>query len=469
MRLPGTAFAFVGTLLLAAQAQAIENLKHGPVQEPEVAALVEAKNLRIGRITHAVSDGGMVYVAGEEGVAAIGADGKPAWAARLPRADVRTIGVDGTSIAFVAQMIVTPDPNPLESFLQGTLAKLPSMKDSTVGLLDKGRRGAVLWTVPYQTEYRMAPPALSGPSIGVTDGASLALLDRSSGAVRQRVKTVPSLLAGMKVIESMTRNTPLFADESFIVGFVGGLISIDTVTGKEKWNETNHGLMAAFHNITAGPILWGDKIAFGNSNSARSEQLNTNTRVFVSDLRGKEVWNERNDKMSGVGSLYTVGDRLFAASNFTLTAYDPKGKVLWEKETERNDGALTMSPYRGIRYQRNSVGAQVIEGVLSATLGMNDSDDAAYRTSYGNCLAADERYVYVTSMEKSSRPSKWDYAQIFPGTSLGGRDVITVVDANNGNYVKTLDAKGRVIELLVAGPNLVVVDLDQVRFFKREN
>lgn len=467
MRFLGKAVVLVCMLASAGHALAVQNLKHGAVQEPEIAAVVEAKNLRIGRITHAVSDGGMIYVAGEEGVAAIGSDGKPAWAARLPRADLRTIGVDGTSIAFVAQTIVATDPNPLESFLQGTMAKQPTFKDSTVGLLDKGRRGAVLWTVPYQTEYRMAPPALSGPSIGVTDGVSLALLDRSTGAVRERVKTMSSLFSGMKLIQSITRNTPLFADESFIVAFLGNVISIDTVTGKKKWDESNHGVMSAFHNITAGPILWGDKIAFGNSNSARSEQLNTNTRVFVSDLKGKEVWNERNDKMSGVGSLYALGDRLFVASNFTLTAYDPKGKVLWERETERNDGALTMSPYRGVRYERRSTGAQVLEGVLTATLGGNDSDDAAFRTGYGNCLTADERYVYVTSMEKSSRPSKWDYEQIFPATMLGGRDVITVVDAGSGDYVKTLDAKGRVIELLVAGPSLVVVDFDQVRFFKR--
>lgn len=175
---------------------AADKLQHGPITEPEVVAIVDAKVLRIGHLTHAVENGGVLYVAGEEGVAAINADGKPQWAARLPRADVRLIAADGAGIAFVAQEAVGIEPGAFKRFMAGDLAEVPDFKGATIGLLDKGRRGAVLWTATLETEYRVAPPGIAGATVAVSDGVTLALFDRVAGAQVSRAKTFPGFMAG---------------------------------------------------------------------------------------------------------------------------------------------------------------------------------------------------------------------------------------------------------------------------------
>ena len=446
-------------------AVAATEFRHGPIADPAVVATVPGKSLRIGIITHAVTDGGVIYVGGQEGVAAIGSDGTPLWATRLPKADLRMVAVDGSGVAFVGQNMTAADSDAVAHFFEGTMSTLPTFKDTTVGLLDKGRRGAMLWSVPLDTTDRAAPPGLSGATLAVTDGATLALLDRTSGTLKKRVQIVPSMLSGLWMIRGVTRNAPLSANESFIVGFLGYLKSVDAVTGNENWSVTNHGLMAAFVNITAGPILWGDKIVFGNSRNSRSGDWNDATRVFASDLKGKDLWDDKNDKHSGVSSLFVQGDRLFVASNFTLSAYSPNGKQLWTRETAHEDGALTFSAFRGVRYYLRSEAAAAAETILLKTFGGKESQDPAARTGYGLCLTADDRYVYLSSVEHSEHHDQWWV--MTHSTKTNGREVVTVLDAATGNYISTLDAKGLVVELLVAGPNLVVVDFDQVRFFKR--
>jgi len=448
-------------------------LQHGAISEPELVASLDAKILRIGRLTHAVENGGMLYVAGEEGVAAINADGKPQWAARLPRVDIRTIAADGSGIAFVGQQLAGVEPGAAARFMQGDLADVPTFTGTTVGLLDKGRRGAVLWTTPLETTDRAAPPGISGATVAATDGATLALFDRTTGALTSREKTFPGFFAGMKLFQGATRNAPVYANESYYVGFSSELSRVDSVTGKENWRKSNHGMMSPFINITAGPLMWGDKIVFGNSSASRSNTINDITRVFVSDLDGEQVWNDRGDKDSGIASLAVQGNRLFVASNFTLRAYENHGKKfdeLWSLETAKDNGALMYSGYRGVRYYLRSQGAAIAEAALLAVFGGNDSDDMAVRIGYGNCLVADERNVYVSTSEFNK--FKLNKAALAVGvwrkeTESGGREVITVLDGATGRYVTTLDAKGAIIDLLLLGPNLATYDTDTIRIFRR--
>src|SRR5512134_2698356 len=135
--------AALAALTLAAGAAFADKPQHGPITDPDIVATVDAKILRIGALTHAVENGGILYVAGEDGVAAISAEGRPQWAARLPHADVRVIAADGGGIAFVAQQVAGGEPGAMRRFMQGTLADVPQFRDTVVGLLDKGRRGAV--------------------------------------------------------------------------------------------------------------------------------------------------------------------------------------------------------------------------------------------------------------------------------------------------------------------------------------
>jgi hypothetical protein len=458
--------------LLAAGAAA-DKLQHGPITEPQAVASVDAKILRIGHLTHAVESGGVLYVAGEEGVAAISADGKPQWAARLPRADVRLIAADGSGIAFVAQTATGAEAGAMARFMKGDLADVPDFQGATVGLLDKGRRGAVLWTATLETENRVAPPGLAGATVAVSDGPTLALFDRIAGTQVTRVKTFPGYLAGFWAFKGVTRNAPVFANDSYYVAFHTELSRVDAATGKENWRQSNHGLMSPFLNITAGPVIWGDKVVFGNSGYSRGEAINNTSRIFVGDSGGEQVWNDKFDQDSGIASLAVRGDRLYVASNFWLAAYQGDGKKvkeLWLHKTATEDGALMFSRLRGIRYYLRSKGAQAAEAALLAVFGGSDSDDIATRVAYGNCLAADDRYVYVSSAGRGEY--KIDKKLLALGyidkkASIGGPEVVTVLDANSGQVVASLDARGLIFDLLLIGPNIATYDAETIRIFRR--
>lgn len=466
--------AVLAAWTLAAGAAFADKLQHGPITDPEIVAIVDAKILRIGQLTHAVENGGVLYVAGEEGVAAISADGKPQWAARLPRADVRLIAADGSGIAFVAQTATGAEPGSMTKFIQGDLSEVPDFQGATVGLLDKGRRGAVLWTAQLETEYRVAPPGIAGATVAISDGVTLALFDRVTGTQVSRAKTFPGFLAGHWIFKGATRNAPVYADDFYYVGFTSELSRVDAATGKENWRKSNHGLMSPFNNITAGPVVWGDKLVFGNSVNSRGEGINNITRIFVSDRDGEQVWNDRHDQDSGIASLAVRGDRLYAASNFRLSAYEASGKKvkeLWSHDTATTDGALTFSQLRGVRFYQRSKGAQVAEAALQAILGGADSDDLATRIAYGNCLVADERYVYLSSSARGEY--KINKALLVLGNvdrqakNVGGAELITVVDAGTGKLAASIDAKGLIFDLLLLGPNIVTYDAESIRVFRR--
>lgn len=466
----------LSALALAAGAALADKLQHGPITDPDVVAIVDAKILRIGYLTHAVENGGVLYVAGEEGVAAISADGKPQWAARLPRADVRLIAADGGGIAYVAQSVTGAEPGAMAKFMKGDLAEVPDFQGATVGLLDKGRRGAVLWTATLETDNRVAPPGVAGATVAVSDGPTLALFDRISGSQVTRVKTFPGYLAGFWAFKGVTRNVPVFANDSYYVGFHTELSRVDAATGKENWRHSNHGLMSPFLNITAGPVIWGDKIAFGNSGYSRGEAINNTSRIFVGDMDGEQVWNDKFDQDSGIASLAVRGDRLYVASNFWVAAYEGNGKKvkeLWLHKTATEDGAIMFSRLRGIRYYLRSKGAQVTEAALLAVFGGSDSDDIATRVAYGNCLAADDRHVYVSSAGRGEyKINKMLLALGYfdrQAVKVGGPEVITVLDAGTGQVVASLDAKGLIFDLLLLGPSIATYDAETIRIFRRPN
>lgn len=462
-----------GLTALLAAAAAADKLQHGPITAPDVVASVDAKILRIGYLTHAVESGGILYVAGEDGVAAISAEGKPQWAVRLPRADVRLIAADGGGIAFVAQTATGAEPGVMARFMKGDLAEVPDFKAATVGLLDKGRRGAVLWTATLETENRVAPPGLAGATVAVSDGPTLALFDRIAGTQITRVKTFPGYLSGFWAFKGVTRNAPVFANDSYYVAFHTELSRVDAATGKENWRESNHGLMSPFLNITAGPVLWGDKLVFGNSGYSRGEAINNTSRIFVGDTDGEQVWNDKFDQDSGIASLAVRGNRLYVASNFWLAAYEGDGrkvKELWLHKTASEDGAIMFSRLRGIRYYLRSKGAQVAEAALLAVFGGSDSDDIATRVAFGNCLAADDRFVYVSSAGRGEY--KIDKKRLALGyfdkkASIGGPEVVTVLNADTGQVVASLDAGGLIYDLLLLGPNIATYDAETIRIFRR--
>lgn len=466
--------AVLAAVTLAAGVAFADKPQHGAVTDPAVVAIVDAKILRIGKLTHAVENGGLLYVAGEEGVAAIGADGKPMWAARLPKFSTRSIDVDGSGIAFVAQNFVDNDPGAGERIIEGTFADVPKYRDTVVGLLDKGRRGAILWTTSLQGEARFSPPALAPGRVAVSDVWSLVILDRVGGREVVRSKAWPNMPFDYYV-DGATRNRPAIVGENFVVSALAYLRNFDSANGKEIWKKSNHGLMSPFDNITAGPLLWGDKLVFGNSSTVRKGgfgpatgiKMPSKSKVFVADLKdGDEIWAESiDDDDSGVGSIAFAGDRLYVATNFVVDAFNAKGKRLWSQETNKENGAVMISRVRGVRYHRESNVASNLNALFGAT-----SARIAFRSGPGFCMAADDRYLYLSSVEFSARPLSAAalMASVWQRESrIGGRDVVTVLDGETGRLVATLDGIGRIDDLLLLGPNLVTYDADTIRIFRR--
>ena len=466
----------LAVMVLAAAGAWADKPQHGPITEPEVVATVDAKILRIGRLMHAVENGGVLYVAGEEGVAAIGADGKPIWAARLPRADIRMIDVDGSGIAFVAQNIQANAADGFEHFIEGSHADIPRYKDTVIGVLDKGRRGAVLWTTPVEGEARFSPPALAPARVAVTDVWSVVIMDRITGKEIVRSRAWPNMPFDYYV-DGATRNRPAIIGENVVVGVIGYLRSFDSASGAENWKRTNHGLMSPFDNISAGPILWGDRMVFASVNTTKKGgfgpatglRQSSKSKVFVAELKdGDEIWSESlDDEDSGVGSLAIGGDRLFVGTNFVVDAFNTKGKRLWSLDANKENGAVMPSRVRGVRYFKESKGAAFLEGLFGA-----ESARMGYRSSLGFCMAADDRYLYLSSTETSSRPlsSAALMASVWQREAhIGGREVITVIDGATGKVVSSLDAKGTIFDLLLLGPNLVAFDANTIRIFRRPN
>lgn len=434
-----------------------KKLEHGPVVAAEVAAKVAARTLRVGAITHAVVHDGWLYVAGTDGVAAVTPDGQPQWVVRLPRADLRSLAVDAAGIAVVSQDVVAATPGLMAEFLSGELARLPDFTNTRVTLLDRKKRGAIVWSQPVPTTGRGAPPALSAARIAYSDGRQLLVLNRADGTAAGTGRTVTEVgdyiggLAGLDaaVIKAMTRNAPLYKDGAFYSGFSAWLSKVDAGSGKTVSSASHHGL-TAFQNIASGPLAIGDNMVFGivaQPVGGAAIEIGAKPSIIIADANGKNVCDETvDDNKGGIGSLVVHGDHVFAATNFTLTMFDAECEDVWDVETAKKDGALAVSRYRGIRFF-NNVGV---------------------RTGMGMCMVVDDRFVYLCSAEKSARPSELQMAGLFKvQASSGGRDVITVIDVAKGEYRTTLDPGGTIADLLEVGDKLAVVGFDEVRFVRK--
>jgi hypothetical protein len=123
-----------------------------------------------------------------------------------------------------------------------------------------------------------------------------------------------------------------------------------------------------------------------------------------------KTWS--SDDQSGCGDLVVADDLVIASSNFWVMALNEKGKLEWESVNKK--GGLYPSANRGIHYVGN-FGA---------------------RKSYGDLLVAAAGHVFVATDN--------------------GHDVITVLDASDGAYVKTIDVNETIVSMAAVGDRLAV-------------
>lgn len=372
----------------------------------------------IGAVTHLDVQGGTIYLAGQKGVAAVGADGTVKWTLDLGPALQRYVDADATHVAFSSFEVAGVDPGAgLKKFMLGELGDTPTFANTKVGLASTD--GQLVWTVDAMEQSAVSPPALSPSSVGVMLGGDFAAHDRGDGhqlggTHLKFVGENAKFFAGM--FANATRMQPLVQGDSFYGSFWGYLLRAG-LDGNEIRTATGKGL-TAYGSITCGPTPFGDLLVIGNTGD---ELTRNNFFAVKSDLDDK--WRlASKDLESGCGSMAVAGDTLVIATNFWAFGVSAKGKEQWV--TVNKKGGLYPSSNRGVRYHHGM-------GTLK---------------SHGELLAATAEKVFIA-------------------TGYGSEDTITVLDAATGERTAVWNVgPDPIVSMAIVEGKLAVATTTSLRF-----
>lgn len=413
MRSLSCALALLGALVATPAEAKTTKVRHATVVAPTWTATATPT---IGQLTDVEVRDGVVYVAGSDGIAALGPDGAVRWTLALPPAAFRSLDVDGAGVAFTAVSIAGLEPaKGFRAFALGSVGDVPTYEGATIGLATLD--GSLTWQVASDLQSPLSPPGLSPTSVAVMRGDDMVVVDRRDGHVLgvADIKLVgedSKFFAGF--FARGHRGQPVWHDGAFYSSFYNYLIKTDA-SGASR--ETALGpLFRPFYNVTAEPVPFAGMLLAGSTGDSQK-----GSTYFAVDGKLETRFNEwAPDKQSGCGSIAVAGDRAVIATNFYVWAIDAKGRIQWKSVNKK--GGLYPASGRGVRYERS--------------LG--------YRKSAADLMVADTGHVYVA-------------------TNNGG-DVITVLDAATGAYVRTIDVKTPIVALGLAGDALVVATDTDVRF-----
>ncbi len=394
-------------LLLAAPASAKNKVQHKAVEAPTWA--VPTVSVAIGTVTDMKAGDGVLVLAGQEGVAAVDAAGTVLWSTPLPWAMVRNVAIDGEEVAFTAWTLagIEDKGKALNAWASGELMDKFQVEGATVGLLGAG--GALAWSIEASDDLPLAPPGLADGVVVVNCGKRVVTYGRADGAEIGRfdmpgTQMSSGMFAG--VFDHATRGEVVPVGDSLFTSFFSFFVKLDR-QGNLVDKEFKAGL-TPYVDITCGPVQLDDLLVFGTTGDTQVESGFFSMR---DDMKNQwKTWS--SDKSSGCGDMVTDGERVYASSNFWVMALDAKGKLVWESVNKK--GGLFPSQNRGIRYV-GSFGA---------------------RKTYGDLLVVGGGRVFV-------------------GTD-NGHDVITVLDAATGEYVKTIDVNETLVSMTVVGDRLAV-------------
>lgn len=399
-------------LLLSVLAWTDPALAKNKVRHDEVIAptwAVPSVEVSIGTITDLEVIGDRLVLAGQEGIAAVDANGAVAWSVPLPWVMVRNLAVDDQGIAFTGWTLagIEDKGKALNAWASGKLLDRFQIESATVGYL--GPDGALAWQVDAVDPLPLSPPGLAGGVVGVNTGKHVAVHARTDGSVVGSAELPGAnqqggMFAG--VYDHATRGEVVAIGDHFYSSFFSHFVKVD-LQGTLVEKEFMAGL-TPYVDITCGPVQLGELIVFGSTGDS-----NVQSAFFAMKDNLKNKWKTWSpDEQSGCGDLVLDGDRVYGASNFWVFALDEKGKVVWESVNKK--GGLFPSQNRGIRYIGN-FGA---------------------RKSYGDLLVSGGGKVFVATDN--------------------GHDVITVLDAAKGGYLHTLDVNETLVSMAVVGSRLAV-------------
>jgi hypothetical protein len=381
----------------------------------------------VGAITSIREHGGVLYVGGVTGVAAVGPDGGVRWTTELPATTFRYLDADAEGVAFTGYDLGSVDrATGAKKWFMGQMADAPRYQNAVVGMLSPA--GQLVWTQPSSVETALSPPALSPRKVGVLRGQTFAVFDRRTGAEASADIDIPAADGMNKgFIAQATRNRPVFWKDHFWGGFYAYLVKVDE-SGKLVEQESGFGLFSPFQDITVGPVVFGDLIVFGTDHYVVGGGSVKKCVIFAADDEPDKEWKEAmGDTLSACGSIAISGERLFTASNFRVAAWNRKGSDRWEAVNKK--GGLYPGSHRGVIYR----------GKL----------DFATRKSPNQLMVATATRVYVSS-------------------GLGDDDLITVLDAESGDYVQSIQLGTQIVDMALVDGRLAVATDGSVRFLAVE-
>jgi len=393
-------------------------VEHTNIVEPKPASPAPPDLAAIGQPTRLIGRGDTLYIAGVKGIAAVAADGRLLWSTPLDPTGVREIEVDDAGIAYTGYEIVGGKSS-VWSFL-GELPKKLDFAPSIIGMLAPD--GTKTWQATGPAS-RISAPCLTPASVAVLLGQTFQIYSRTDGKVTiSKVDLDPAMLAN-EYAGRMFRPRPLYVDGNFVGGYFYKIYRLGPNGEEQEVDSKNK------TNVVAGPILYKGNLLIGSYSTTQAGDVNESL-VTMLETKGqfkKVLRKEIADDHSATGDIVVDGDTIYASSNFTVSAIDSvEGKRIWD--VQGNDGALTNSSMRGVRFVRNF----------------------GYRYWGGQLMVLAGDHLYLGTRREVSKKT-W-------------ADVITVLNKKDGSYVKTIDVKKDIVDMEVWGDRLVLATEDGLKY-----
>lgn len=377
-----------------------------------IAISLNSQNINIGNFTDLEVKNNVIYVAGQSGIAALKPDMTVIWEKSLPETTIRLLNVNDQNIAFSSYVYKGREGKALSSF--SSLWDKQIFTDNTIGLLDLN--GKLTWTTPIYGESKLSIPAIGNGLVAVSSNDSLYTFDITSGALKMKTYNNMKFILGKQIKDHATPNKPLLMSEAIYSTAPFKFAKID-YSGKILKEKNMYGIFSQLPILTTEPMLYDNKIFITNAPTGQRGQKDGVARLFcIKDNLDKE-WDEYVDSkgQTGASSLTHNSNSIFVATNFAVTAFNSKGKKMWEMNNK-----IGLPLLRGVRYSGN--------------MGV--------KTSSGNFLCADENNVYLASGEKVKK----DFL-----------NNIIVIDAVKGKFVKNIDIPNVIVDMHLLDKSLIVI------------
>lgn len=375
-----------------------------------------SQDLNIGNYTSVRVDNGIVFVAGQQGIAALkAADMSVLWVKPLAETTYRLIEVDKQGIIYSAYLYEGKKGQLLSAF--ASLWDKVFFSELTVGRFDLS--GREQWTTKLKANSKLSSPAIGENIVAVSSNDSLYTFDIATGKLKTQTYCNEKFLLGKSIKDHAIPNQPLILNNAIINAAPFKLTKIST-DGKILESKEQYGMLQSLPVMTVAPVSFSNLIFVANSPVGKKNTKEGTARLYCINDDLDKKWDSFVDVngQTGVSSLVKNSSQLFVSTNGAVLSFNAKGKKLWEYNKKIGTPDL-----RGVRYPG-----------MGSTL--------ATKVSHGKFLVAGEKYVYLASGLKVKK--NWT-------------NQILILDAKSGKMIKTVDVDATVVDMDLSGEELIII------------